>query len=117
MTYEIYTDNAEELIKTIFTFCKEKTDLKGNSIDTWAVVKTKDGTKVLIHKTDQWEDKCNIHLDASEDNDVVIVSPRYWSRFPKELRSGTEFGFVLGRFTELLLIHFKDKYSSIEICQ
>lgn len=115
MTYEIYTNNATELIKKIFTCCENGEDLRGVDIDTWDTTQTKNGIKVLIHTTNQWEDKCNIHIDPSPENDVIIVKARYWKKFAEEKRSGTELDYLLGRFTELILVHFKDEVFSIDI--
>lgn len=115
MTYEIYTNNATELINTIFTCCENKKDPQGRDINTWDVTETKDDVKVLIHTTNQWEKKCNLHLDKTPDNDVVLVSSRYWARFPQEEREGTELDYILGRFTELALVHFQGELSTIEI--
>lgn len=117
MTYEIYTDNAADLIKTIFTCCENKKDPKGREITTWDVTTTKNKTKVLVHTTHQWENKCNIHLDATAEDDVVIVKTRYWAKYPIEQRSGSELDYALGRFTELMLVHFKGYFDSIEIAQ
>lgn len=115
MTYEIYTDNATELIQTIFTCCENGEDPNGSDINTWDVTKTREGTKVLIHTTDQWEDKCNIHIDSTPENDVVIATARYWRKYDEDQRSGTEFDYILGRFTELVLVHFKDSVFSVDI--
>lgn len=115
MTYEIYTDNATELIQAIFSSCKNGKDPNGMDIKTWGVTTTKDGTKVLIHTTDQWEDKCNVHIDPSPENDVVIVTARYWKKYDEDQRTGTEFDYMLGRFTELVLVHFKESVFSVDI--
>lgn len=115
MTYDIYTSNATELIDKVFFCCNNKKDQNGREINTWDVTKTKYGTEVLIHTTNQWEEKCNIHLDQTPENNVVVVSARYWSKFPKVQRTGIELDFVLGRFTELMLVHFNGAFDSIVI--
>lgn len=115
MTYEINTSDAEKLIRKIFKCCENGEDSNEIDIDTWNTTQTKSGTRVLVHTTKQWEDKCNIHIDPSPENDTILVTARYWKKYPIEQRTGTELDYILGRFTELILVHFKESIFSIDI--
>lgn len=123
MEYKIYCKNAKSLISTIFGCFKKKDedgnrvkiDPQGVAIDTWDFKTTDDGEKVLIHTTQQWDKKGCLSLTESEDNDYVQVRFYYWSNFKKEERSGDEGKYYLGRFTELILVHFYSQIEKVEI--
>lgn len=123
MEYKIYCKNAKSLISTIFGCFKKKDgegnrlkkDPQGGTIDTWDFKTTDDGEEVLIHTTQQWDKKGCLSLTESEDNDYVLVKFHYWSSFKKEERSGDEGMYYLGRFTELILVHFYPQIDSVEI--
>ena len=116
MNYIIKTADAKALRDTIISHVEKKKDPKGKEIRSWDVTSPKDSKeKVLIHTTDQWEDKGNLHLTPSKDNKELIVSFRYWSGFPEEERSEDEDKYLFGRFTELILVHFWGYSLKIEI--
>ena len=123
MEYKIYCKNAKSLINTIFGCFKKKDedgnrvkiDPQGVAIDTWDFKTTDEGEEVLIHTTQQWDKKGCISLTESEDNDYVQVSFYYWSSFKKEKWNGDEHKYYLGRFTELILVHFYPQIDSVEI--
>ena len=115
MKYIIKTEDATQLRTSILSCVNGGKDPQGKEIHTWAVTTTGNGEEVLIHVTDQWEDKGNLHLNPSKDNRVLEVRFMYWQKFPKESRSGDEAAYMLGRFTELLLVHFYDNKNVVEI--
>ena len=123
MEYKIYCKNAKSLINTIFGCFKKKDedgnrvkiDPQGVAIDTWDITSTDKDVEVLIHTTQQWEKVGNIHLDASNENDYIIASFHYWSSFKEEERNGDEYKYYLGRFTELILVHFYPQIESVVI--
>lgn len=123
MEYKIYCKNAKSLINTIFGCFKKKDedenrvkiDPQGVAIDTWDIKTADDGEEVLIHTTQQWDKKGCISLTESEDNDYVQVSFYYWSSFKKEKWNGDEDKYYLGRFTELILVHFYPQIEKVEI--
>jgi hypothetical protein len=110
MKYTIKTDDAAKLKEIILSCVEKKKD-----IITWDVKVTDKEEKVLIHVTDQWEDKGNLHLTASKDNKELKVTSKYWTKFKKEDRSGDEDKYLFGRFTELLLVHFWKSGMIVEI--
>lgn len=89
-----------------------KIDPQGCVIDTWDVKTTDDGEEVLIHTTQQWEKKGCLCLTKCDENDYALVEFYY---FQKEERSGDEGKYYLGRFTELILVHFYPQIDSAEI--
>lgn len=116
MKYIIQTEDATSLRDTIISHVEKKKDPKGKDIRSWDVRTLKvSKEKVLIHVTEQWENKGNLHLKASMDNKELEVYFRYWSGFSEEDRSGDEDKFLFGRFTELLLVHFWIDRLKVEI--
>lgn len=123
MEYKIYCEDAAKLINTIFGCFKKrdrngnrvKIDPQGKTIDTWDYTTADDNEDVLIHTTQQWEEKGCLSLTASEDDDYVLVKFHYWSSFKKEERSGDEDKYYLGRFTELILVHFYPQIERVAI--
>lgn len=123
MEYKIYCENAKGLISTIFGCFKKKDedgnqvkiDPQGVAIDTWDYTSTTKGVEVLIHTTQQWEKVGNIHLDASNENDYIIASFHYWTEWLKNNDKGNEDAYYLGRFTELILVHFYPQIEKVEI--
>ena len=123
MEYKIYCENAASLINTIFG-CFKKRDRNGNQVKidpqgveivTWDIRKTANGVEVLVHTTQQWEEVGNIHLDANKENDCIIASFHYWTKWLENNEKGNEEAYYLGRFTELILVHFYPQIDSVEI--
>lgn len=123
MEYKIYCKNAKNLISTIFGCFKKKDedgnrvkmDPQGGAIDTWDITSTDKDVEVLIHTTQQWEEKGCLSLIASKNNDYVLVKFYYWSSFKEKDRNGDEENYYLGRFTELVLVHFYSLMDKVEI--
>lgn len=115
MKYIIKTADAKGLRDTIISCVEKKKDLKDKDIRSWDVATTDKDEKVLIHVTDQWEDKGNLHLNPSDENTELELEFKYWKKFKKEDRSGDEDKYLFGRFTELLLVHFWKSSIKVEI--
>lgn len=123
MEYKVYCEDAAKLIITIFSCFKKKDkdgnrvkiDPQGKAIDTWDYKTADDDEDVLIHTTQQWDKKGCLSLTASKDNDYIQVKFHYWRKFNKEERSGDEDKYYLGRFTELVFVHFYRQIDKVEI--
>lgn len=115
MSYKIHTKDAKAAIAEIFKRVKASKDKKNRNISTWNIETNDKGEELLVHTTDQWEKKGCIELSSNDSNDIVLVKFYYWESFKKEDRSGDEGQYYLGRFTELMLVHFEGLYTKIEI--
>lgn len=123
MEYKVYCENAANLINTIFGCFKKidqngnrvKVDPQGKTIDTWDFTTNRQDEERLIHTTQQWEKKGCLKLTASDNNECILVEFHYWSKFKEEDRNGDEDKYYLGRFTELILVHFYLQIDSVEI--
>lgn len=123
MEYKIYCKNAKGLINTIFSCFKKKDedenrvkiDPQGVAIDTWDYTTNDKNEERLIHTTQQWDKKGCLSLSPSKENDFIKVKFHYWSSFKKEERNGDEDKYYLGRFTELILVHFYPQIDKVVI--
>jgi hypothetical protein len=121
MKYKIKTDDANKAVETIFDCVKKGEDPQEKNIQTWEVKLTKENEQVLVHtaKTfegeQQWANKGCLAFTPNKENDVITVKFYYWNTYPKEQRNENDKNYILGRFTELMLVHFPDLFQKIII--
>jgi hypothetical protein len=104
MNYIIHTPSAARLKKEIIERVEAKVDAKGKGIATWQAAETDGSEKVLVHTTDQWAEKGCIAMKQELGRNVLQVRFYYWDSC--EERNNEDDKIMLGRFTELLLVHF-----------
>ena len=92
------------LKKEILERVSEKADANGKGIATWQVAETDGNGQVLVHTTDQWAEKGCIVLKQVPGRNVLQVRVHYWDSCKEQ--SIDDDKIMLGRFTELLLVHF-----------
>ena len=90
----------QEIIKRV----SEKISHNGNGIATWQCVETDGSDKVFVHTKDQWAEKGCIALHQDAKPDELQVRFYYWGSWKD--RGLADDKYMLGRFTELLLVHF-----------
>ena len=100
-----------EQSKDVLSYCRAeagsalaKVDANGKGIVTWQVAETDSGEKVLVHTADQWAEKGCIILKQVPGRNELQVRFHYWDSW--EERNNEDDKIMLGRFTELLLVHF-----------
>lgn len=104
MNYIIHTPSAARLKKEILDRVLEKADANGKGIVTWQVAETDGSEKVLVDTSDQWAEKGCIALKQMPGRNELQVRFHYWDSW--EDRNNDDDWIMLGRFTELLLVHF-----------
>lgn len=104
MNYIIHTPSATRLKKEILDRVLEKADANGKGIVTWQITETDGIEKVLVYTTDQWAEKGCIALKQVPGRNELQVRFHYWDSW--EDRNNDDDKTMLGRFTELLLVHF-----------
>lgn len=104
MTYTIHTPSAARLKKEILDKVSEKVDASGKGITTWQCVETGASESVLVHTADQWAEKGCIALKQDPERNELQVRFYYWDSC--EDQSVDDDKILLGRFTELILVHF-----------
>lgn len=100
-----------EQSKDVLSYCQAeagsalaKVDANGKGIVTWQVAETDGSEKVLVHTSDQWAEKGCIVLKQVPGRNQLQVIFYYWDSW--EDRNNDDDNIMLGRFTELLLVHF-----------
>ncbi len=104
MNYIIHTPSAVKLKKEILDRVSEKIDANGKGIATWQCIETDAGERVLVHTTDQWAEKGCITIKQESVRNELQIRFHYWDSW--EDRNNDDDKIILGRFTELLLVHF-----------
>ena len=104
MNYVIKTPSATKLKKEIIDCVSRKVDANGKGIATWQCVETDASEKVLVHTTDQWAEKGCITIKSDISRNELQVRFHYWDSCPE--RDNADDKYMLGRFSELVLVHF-----------
>ena len=104
MNYIIKTPSATKLKKEIIDFVSSKVDANGKGIATWQCVETDASETVLVHTTDQWAEKGCLTIKSDISRNELQVRFHYWDSCTE--RDNADDKYMLGRFTELLLVHF-----------
>lgn len=104
MNYIIHTPNTARLKKEILARVSQKVDANGKGIATWQVAETDGNGQVLVYTSDQWTEKGCIALKQELGSNNLQVRFYYWDSC--ENRENGDDKIMLGRFTELLLVHF-----------
>lgn len=105
---KIFTGESVTLKSNIIAAAKEEKNKKVEGLKTWDA-KTINGKDYLFHSPEQWNGVlliCTPYKDC-----LVITDTHYKGKEQPEEKIAT----VYGRFIELLLVHFKDSFSHIEI--
>lgn len=104
MNYIIYTPSARKLKEEILARVSAKVDGNGVGITTWQCVETDCADKVLVLTEGQWAEKGCITISQIAGSNDLQVRFFYWETC-NDRDSGDD-KYMLGRFTELLLVHF-----------
>ncbi len=112
MDYVIYVDNAHKFVSKVINCLKKGEDLSGNKIETWTYDSVKPNEIIIVHIPNQWREKAYIRLICSSCNTKVRVKFCYRDSYAK-IEAADE-GYLLGRFTELLLAHFDSDFRTVE---
>lgn len=104
----IFTNKAATLKSKIIAVAKENKNKKVEDLKTWNVI-SDDGEDYLYHSPEQWN---GVLLICMPYKDYLVVTDTFYEG--KKQPEG-KIATVYGRFIELLLVHFKDSFSHIEI--
>lgn len=104
MKIELYTDKAQVLTNKIFKSVDDET------IKTWISKTDTMGVKYLTHKPEQWEDKAVFVFEAEKFKLVITLLWLTGNEPTNDIK-----GYYMGRFTEILLVHFSNEFSKFEI--
>lgn len=81
-----------------------------NEIRTWEIKDTTTGF-VYNHTPEQWNDKALIKPDIHDNN--LLLEIVWWESV---YEPGDDIkGYIIGRFTELLMVHCSDSFDYLEV--
>ena len=106
MNYTIKTPSANRLKREILDKVSDKKDANGREITTWKCVLTETNDIVLVHTAEQWEEKGCLRLTPGNVGEELQVRFYYWNYCNDENKANGDDRYLLGRFTELVLVHF-----------
>lgn len=105
----IHTDDAKKLSSKISNSIK-------NNLETWELKKDKKGYNIYYHstKSKQWENELYIkpYIDNNRKEKLYFKITEI-DGDPLDFEN--EFGYLMGRFMEVLIVHFSDDYNEIKI--
>jgi hypothetical protein len=104
MQFNLSTVSGQALTNEIFDAVENET------LKTWLVRESKTGTKYLTHKPDQWYDKALFVFKVKKDKLVILLTWLKGNEPAEDIK-----GYYMGRFTEILLVNFSDKFDKFEI--
>ena len=115
MEYIIKTDFPEHSMTAIIEGTEKNEDEKGSSIETWSIKTIAGGKKAFVHIVDAWENKGCVILSANNKNGEIRATFHYWTSCSETEKHPYDAKYMLGRFTELILVHFESCYDKIII--
>lgn len=104
MEITVYTKNAKNLISKI---SKKITD---NELKTWDIVQDNKNNELFSHTPDQWKEKAMLKHNICAENIKFIIC--WWEGEEPEEKVK---GYILGRFIEALMVHFRNEFDNIKI--
>ena len=105
MKINVMTDKPQVLINAI-----EKA-IKDGNLKTWDKVVNAKGQTLYTHTPEQWNGKAMPKPYFYDDK--IRFEMEWWSK--NEEPSEEVKGYILGRFTEVLMVHFSNYFSNLEI--
>ncbi len=99
-----YTDNPTTLKNTI------DKKINDNELKTWKIVKNDKKEVLYSHTPEQWNEKA-MPKPLMYDNRIEFEIRCWKDAAPDEATKG----YILGRFVEILMVHFSNKFTHLEI--
>jgi hypothetical protein len=100
----IPTTTGATLKKKIFDAVEDET------LKTWEVRTDTKKIQFLTHKPEQWYDRTLLRFTVKKDA-LIIDSTKWKSKEADEAANG----YFIGRFTEILLVHFSDDFNDFTV--
>ena len=105
MTIIIHTKNTESLYKAI------NSKINNGELKTWEIKKDLEGKIFYNHSPDQWTDK--VLLKPLNNINGLQLEINWWEN--KQEPDDATKGYILGRFTEILMVHFRKYFEKVEL--
>lgn len=105
MTVKINTQNPDKLLKSI------KTRLESSDSKTWEIILNSKKEILYNHSPAQWSEK--VLLKPIKIETGLLVETKYWDTKPAPDEETK--GYIVGRFVEILMVHFRKEFKKIEV--
>ena len=84
--------------------------MNDGDLKTWKIVKADKGQILYTHTPEQWNEKALLTRVAKTDR--VVFNINWWTK--NDEPSDEVKGIYIGRFSEVLLVHFRNYLSKLE---
>lgn len=105
MKIKINTKDPDKLLKSI------KTRLESSDSKTWEIKLNSKKEILYNHSPTQWSDK--VLLKPIKIEAGLLVETRYWDTKP--VPDEETKGYIVGRFVEILMVHFRKEFEKMEV--
>ena len=85
-------------------------DINDGELKTWEIKKNNKGETLFNHIPDQWSDKALLKPYITDEKLTLKIA--WWDGHEPEENIK---GYILGRFIEVLMVHYRDKFSFLVI--
>lgn len=86
--------------------------IENKELRTWKIVKNSKKENLYTHTPEQWLEKAMVKPLVEKDK--VRFRIVWWRNVTSDEATS---GYILGRFTEILMVHFNDYFHHLEINQ
>lgn len=100
----VYAKNPSFLIGSI------KKDINDGELKTWEIKKNNKGEILFNHIPNQWSDKALLKPYITDEKLTLKIA--WWDGHEPEENIK---GYIIGRFTEILMVHFRRQFDFLEI--
>lgn len=104
MKITAYTNNPFALKNAIDKKIRDK------ELKTWEILQNNQNEVLYGHTPEQWKEKAMPKPEISKDK--VEFEIRWWN--DDEPNEETK-GYISGRFVEILMVHFRDKFTNLKV--
>lgn len=104
MKIDAITNNPQSLIDAI------NKAIKDGDLKTWEKVENKNKETLYSHTPEQWAENAMLKPYINKDRTTFKIT--WWSK--NEEPAFEVKGYIVGRFTEILMVHFRNYFTKLE---
>lgn len=105
MDIDALTNSPQQLVDAI------NKAIKDGNLKTWERVENDKNETLYSHTPEQWSEKAMLKPSVYKDKTTFKIS--WWSKNGEPTTDVK--GYILGRFTEILMAHFRKYFTKLEI--
>jgi len=85
--------------------------IEDGELKTWELKRSNQPGLLYNHIPEQWSEK--VMLQSTARDKVLKISTVWWSKNPEPAEATK--GYILGRFVEILMVHFRKHFDLLEV--